>query len=295
MTESDAPRRAPARGGWESWRWDETLFKGAAAHYTKGRFPYAPRIAEALWDAVGLDGRGRLLDLGCGPGVITLRLAHLFEEVVGLDPDREMLVEAERHARKQGVDNARWLNGRAEDLSSELGRFRVVTLAASFHWMDRTRVAAAIKDVLEPDGAAVQIDAPGRRPDADIPDGDPLPHPTVPTSAVDELTKRYLGPDKRAGQGVRNTSPSGEDAVFRSVGFAPAQRVVVRDRRVLERTIDEEVAMIFSSSSSAPHLFGDRIHDFERDLRAVLAEASPSGLFSVRLPDNTLDIWRPKP
>ncbi|MEX2393942.1 MAG: hypothetical protein WD826_05635 [Actinomycetota bacterium] len=49
---------------------------------------------------------------------------------------------------------------------------------------------------------------------------------------------------------------------------------------------------MFSSSGTAPHLFGDRVNDFERDLRAVLLDASPSGLFSVRLPDNTLDIWR---
>jgi len=28
-------------------------------------------------------------------------------------------------------------------------------------------------------------------------------------------------------------------------------------------------------------------------LRALLAEASPVGLFSVRLPDNILRIWRP--
>jgi hypothetical protein len=50
--------------------------------------------------------------------------------------------------------------------------------------------------------------------------------------------------------------------------------------------------MVLSSSSSAPHLFGDRIEAFESDLRAILLEASPEGLFSVRLPDNTLDIWR---
>jgi cyclopropane fatty-acyl-phospholipid synthase-like methyltransferase len=40
-----------------------------------------------LTQEAGLDGNGRLLDVGCGPGVLTVRLAHLFRQVVGLDPD----------------------------------------------------------------------------------------------------------------------------------------------------------------------------------------------------------------
>lgn len=279
-------------GGWETWQWDDTLFGGAAPYYVRGRFPYAPGIPDALADALALDGTGRLLDLGCGPGVITLQLAHLFDEVVGLDPDTDMLREAERLAAERGISSATWVDLRAEDLPADLGTFRVATLAASFHWMDRPKVAAAIRDILARNGAAVQVDAPGRRSDAATPDGGPLPHPEIPSDAIAQLTKNYLGPDQRAGQGIRNTSPSGEDAIFRAAGFMPVQRTVVPDGRVFERTIEEEVAMVFSSSGSAPHLFGDRIEAFERDLRAVLLNVSPPGLFSVRLPHNTLNIWR---
>jgi hypothetical protein len=32
-------------------------------------------------------------------------------------------------------------------------------------------------------------------------------------------------------------------------------------------------------SYAAPHLFGDRLDDFEADVRALLAERSPTGLF----------------
>jgi hypothetical protein len=158
--------------------------------------------------------------------------------------------------------------------------------------MDRPTVAATLRTMLDAGGAVVQLDAPGTRADAKAPDGGPLPHAPVPLDAIVDLRRRYLGPNTRAGQGIRNTSPSGEDEVFRAAGFAPAQRVIVPDGRALERTIDEEVAMVFSSSFSAPHLFGDGVDAFETDLRALLAEASPSGLFSVRLPDNTLDVWR---
>src|SRR5262245_12689215 len=134
---------------WETWEWDETLFEGCAPYYDRGRPPYAPGLADALRDALGLDGRGRLLDVGCGPGKVALLVAHLFEEVVGLDPDRGMLAEAARLAAARGVTNARWVLERAESLPAGLGAFRVATFAASFHWMDRPKVALAVRSMLE--------------------------------------------------------------------------------------------------------------------------------------------------
>ncbi|MGW6511373.1 chorismate-binding protein, partial [Streptomyces niveus] len=52
----------------DGWQWDSTLFRGSAAHYERGRLPYAPGLARTLAAVLGLDGRGRLLDVGCGPG-----------------------------------------------------------------------------------------------------------------------------------------------------------------------------------------------------------------------------------
>lgn len=80
--------------------------------------------------------------------------------------------------------------------------------------------------------------------------------------------------------------------MFRQAGFLPAETVTVPDQRVVEQAIDDVVAKVFSTSSTAPHLFGDRLEDYERDLREILAQVSPSGRFSVRLPDNLLRIWR---
>jgi hypothetical protein len=277
-------------GRWEDWEWDPTLFSGAAAHYLRGRPPYAEGLADASRDALGLDGHGRLLDVGCGPGVVAVRLAGLFDEVVGLDPDADMLREAQRHAVTTGVTNATWVRLRAEELPAGLGTFRLITFAASFHWMDRATVARAVRRMLEPGGAVVQVDAPAYRQD-DVA-GTALPHPPPPDDAIVELRQRYLGSDTRAGRSIRNTSPGGEDAVFVAAGFAPAVEVTVPDGRVLERTIDDLVALRLSSSPTAPHLFGDRLGAFEADLRRLLATHTGSGLFSVRLPDNRLGIWR---
>jgi SAM-dependent methyltransferase len=278
--------------GWEQWKWDETLFAGSAPFYLKGRMPYAEGLANAMAEALDLDGHGRLLDVGCGPGVVALRLAHLYDEVGGLDPDPDMIKEASRLAEELDVANAKWVCMRAEDLSEGLGTFRTVTFAASFHWMDRPKVAALVKNLLENSGAVVQIDAPSYRADtlAEASTGD-LPHPLPPDAAVAELRTRYLGPDLWAGQSIRNNSPDGEDAVFQTAGFPPKRQIVVPDGRVLTRTIDDLVAQRFSSSPTAPHLFGDRLESFEADLRKLLENAAPHGLFSIRSPDNILSIW----
>jgi ubiquinone/menaquinone biosynthesis C-methylase UbiE len=279
-------------GGWETWSWDQSLFAGAASYYERGRLPYAPDLTAVFARGLALDGHGRLLDVGCGPGTVTLRLAPLFEAAVGLDPDPEMLACASRAAASQGVHNVVWVRQRAEALPAGLGSFRAVTFAASFHWMDRPRVASAVATMLDPGGAVVQVDAPGYRADELAAETGHLPFPPPPDDALDQLRRQYLGTDRRAGQGIRNTSPGGEDQVFQQAGFLSAQTVTVPDQRIVERTTDDVVARVFSSSSTAPHLFGDSRQDFEADMRGILLRASPAGRFSLRLPDNILRIWR---
>jgi SAM-dependent methyltransferase len=282
----------PVRHGWEDWTWDETVFEGAAAYYRQGRKPYAPALVDALAEHLSLDGHGRLLDVGCGPGSVALFFASLFEGVVGLDADPAMLEEAKRAVAEEHVIEATWVQMRAEELPGPLGVFRVVTFAQSFHWMDRPPVAAAVRGMLEPGGAVVQVDLWHTNPPGqELPSG---PHPPLPQAAIDELRVRWLGPDRRAGQGFRNTSPDAEDAVFQAAGFAPEEMVVVADDRVLERSVEDVVAWVLSTSSTAPHLFGEQLGDFVRELKDLLLTASPKGRFSVPLSDNRLRIRRPR-
>ena len=140
------------------WKWDKTLFGGSARYYRAGRFPYPAELATALQEELSLDGRGRLLDVGSGIGEIALLLAPLYDEVVGLDADEDMVATAREEALRRGHRNTTWVNARAEELPLDLGTFRTATFAQSFHWMDRQRVTSTVFEMLEPDGAWVHVD-----------------------------------------------------------------------------------------------------------------------------------------
>jgi SAM-dependent methyltransferase len=273
-----------------AWEWDETLYAGSAAYYARGRMPYPPELADALRDELALDGTGRLLDVGCGPGSLTLLLAPLFAEAVGVDPDAAMLAEAEREAAHLAVDNAAWTNLRAEQLPAGLGTFRVATFAQSFHWMERERVVEAVREMLEPGGAWVHVNATTHE---GVGDGEGLSAPQPPRDAIRELVRAHLGDARRAGAGSLPAGPpSGEEDVLRAAGFPPPRRIDVAGGSVFERSEDDVVASIFSLTSAAPHLFGDRLAEFEADLRELLRATSPEGKFAERQREIELVIWR---
>jgi hypothetical protein len=91
---------------------------------------------------------------------------------------------------------------------------------------------------------------------------------------------------------VRYGSPDGEAAIRHSSRSTRSARRHIAGAGPLIRTIDDLVAWVYSLSSSAPHLFGDRLGAFESDLRRLLHESSPTGVFSEQPPDTEVFIWR---
>jgi SAM-dependent methyltransferase len=256
--------------------YDPTIYLGAAPHYAVGRPPYSRELVPMLAEALGLDGAGRLLDVGCGPGILTVELAGAFDRAVGLDPDPDMLAEGARRASAAAIDNVTWVQALAEDIPTlGLGTFRVVTFGQSFQWTDRERVAESIFDLLDPDGAAVFV--------THAHDGRPQPegpgHPPIPHELLRDLIARELGSTTRAGQGTR-VAPTDryEDALERT-RFGRPTPIYAPGRDDIVRDVDGVISGYLSMSYAAPHLFGDRLDAFVADARAALAAASPTGLF----------------
>ena len=249
------------RGRAGTVRWCDTTRRSTTARpsTTATAGPaYSPGLEALLAQELGLDGSGRLLDVGCGPGILTVRLARLFREAVGLDPDPEMIAEGRRAAEDRGIANITWVQAMAEDLPGVApGRYRVVTFGSSFWWTDEVRVAEAVHDMLEPGGALVLI---MHKAGAGAVPPSPGP-PPIPHAEIEALVEKYLGSTRRAGRGAAppvRTRSDGEDAIARTrfgvprVIFAPGSPELVRDT-------ESVLSGYFSFSWSAPHLFGDRV------------------------------------
>lgn len=251
-----------------SWTWDPSLYAGSAAHYAVGRNPYPRRLADDLVRTLELDGTGVLVDVGCGPGSLTLLLAPHVGFAVGVDADADMLGAAAGLAERARVDNVSWRHLRAEDLPADLPSCRLVTFAQSFHWTDRARVAAAVRTMLDVGGAVVHV---GGMTHQGVEGARKLAFPRPPREEITALVRRYLGPRRRAGQGVLPSgTPGDDDAVFRAAGFT-GPHVLVAPGEVVDRTAHEVAAAVYSLSSSAPHLFGDHLARFDAELRDLLA------------------------
>jgi hypothetical protein len=77
--------------------------------------------------------------VGCGPGILTVSLAHLFEEAVGLEPDAAMLAEARRAADEAGITYVVWVNAVAEALRTAAAGGRTTRTGAGCGWSDTSR------------------------------------------------------------------------------------------------------------------------------------------------------------
>jgi 23S rRNA (uracil1939-C5)-methyltransferase len=73
----------------------------------------AERLYAVAAEYAGLSGRERVFDLFCGIGTIGLTMASQAGEVWGLEIVPEAIEDAERNARANGIENARFVAGNA--------------------------------------------------------------------------------------------------------------------------------------------------------------------------------------
>ena len=62
---------------------------------------YSSEVEAVLTQETGLDGNGRLLDVGCGPGMLTGPSRSSVRAGAGLDSDTGMLAESCRAAEEE--------------------------------------------------------------------------------------------------------------------------------------------------------------------------------------------------
>jgi SAM-dependent methyltransferase len=131
-------------------------FAGAAEAYARYRPPYPPALLADLLKRAAI-GREALLDIATGPGRIALDLAPLFERVVALDIEPDMIDVARRRAAERGITNVEWLVGRAEAFDAAPASFDLVTIGEAFHRLEADVVAGIAFRLLRPGGCLATL------------------------------------------------------------------------------------------------------------------------------------------
>ena len=110
-------------------------------------------------NALGVAGDGNLLDVACGPGVVTAALAKAAKNITAFDATPAMLQKAQIRCKLANLTNVCFQEGDAQKMPFTDAVFDgVVTRLAIHHFADPTKVIAEIYRVLKPGGRAVIID-----------------------------------------------------------------------------------------------------------------------------------------
>jgi ubiquinone/menaquinone biosynthesis C-methylase UbiE len=214
-----------------------SLFAGTAWYYARYRPAYPQELVDRLAAAAGLDGTGRLLDLGTGTGLLAVPLSSHVEEVVAVDPEAEMLSEL-----PPGI---RGVQARAEDVDESWGTFRLVTIGRALHWMEPvvlerlarvTRQVALVGDTIEQSEAQ---------------------------TLLREIARELLGERPALMQPTVRYAES-----LAASPFSDVEEINVEAERTW--TIDQLIGFAYSTSFASLQRVGDRREEFERTLRSRL-------------------------
>lgn len=243
-------------------------FKDNAAHYLGGRAAYSPRLIRRVAQTCKLDGTQRLLDLGCGPGQISLAFSTWIDAGVAIDPAPEMLSIAS--GLGLGIaPNIEYRLGSSYDLSSALGQFQIAVIGRAFHWMDRPDTLARLDRLIDPAGAVVLFAT-------SHPDDPPTPWFREYRALLEEY-----GQNDPARAQRQSDDWESHDSVLLKSPFASLERLsIVEMRRV---AVESLLARAMSMSSLSRERLGARLDELLERARAMLEAHAQDGWLDERV------------
>lgn len=233
-------------------------FASTAQFYRRYREPYPAEFFRAVAERLGLTGRERLVDAGCGPAPLAIGFAPFVGNCVGVDPEPKMIAEAKAAAGEAGV-RIELLQARMENIGESLGSVDLVTIGRALHWLPRDETLAVLDRVLAKNGWIA-----------------------VCWSITSEATINRWAREFHRIQQPWSSDPHGRryrlrpETWFDGSRFRKAGEIVVTQRRAVR--IGDLIGRALSRSTTSPAVLGNRRPEFERALREGLAAFAIGGV-----------------
>jgi SAM-dependent methyltransferase len=136
----------PKPKGWSD-RYGAVFAEQAVVDHYHLRPAYPEEVIDVL---AGLARGGAVLDLGCGPGELSRRLAPHVERIDAVDVSAPM-IERGRGLPGGDAPNLRWFLGRVEQVALA-GPYALALAGDSVHWFDWDVALPRVAELLEPEG-----------------------------------------------------------------------------------------------------------------------------------------------
>lgn len=110
-----------------------TLFDGVAQLYDTHRLGYPDEIVEFVRANAAVDADSAVLEVGCGTGQLTERLAGFGADLTAIDIGPSMVAAARRRLANPAIS---WQVTSFEDFAAADGTFDLIASGTAFHWID---------------------------------------------------------------------------------------------------------------------------------------------------------------
>jgi SAM-dependent methyltransferase len=244
-------------------------FATTAEFYEQYRPPYPAEFFRTVAQTLALSKQHALIDLGTGPGPLALGFAPYVGRVVGVDPEPTMLAAARAAAARAGVE-VTFIEGRAEDLPADVGRFDVVTIGRALHWMDRDALGPMFARLVAPGGSVVvcaTFSAHGDR------------NPWL--ADYDAARRRWSDATLLSGSDRGRETHRNLADVLGPAGFGVVDAVRVETTHQV--SAQDLARRVLTFSSSSPAALGDKVDAVLADVEARLLPFSRDGVLTEAL------------
>ncbi|GAA2255651.1 class I SAM-dependent methyltransferase [Kitasatospora cystarginea] len=245
-----------------------SLFPGAAHAYRTFR-PGLPEAAVTLLtDTVRGTPSPVLLDLGTGTGQVPAALHQAFARVDIVEPDAEMIAEAEQVLRPLLRDKPLGVHHcPAEEFTAPYPSYaaNLASISRAFHWMNQERVLHLLDGVTAPDAVLAVMG-----------EGSLWTAQSAWTDALRELIQTYLGPERRAGtEGTYTRTQRHREEVLAGSPFSRIEEHVLPVVR--QWTPQQVLGYLSSTSFAADRLFGNQLAAFQTQALELLDRHAEAG------------------